>query len=251
MEKCGLVSVSFRKNSPEDIVKLMKKADLSFVEWGSDVHVPEGNERHAELVRRLTEQAGIEDSSYGTYYRLGQNQNIKPYIKGAAALHTKILRLWAGTKGSAEATEDERAAWVAEAKSVCRKAAEHDLKIDFEYHPNTLTDDAGSAKRLMEEINEPNVGLYWQPDYRLSKEQNLAAIEKVKEYVDILHLFYWGEKGTVRLPLADGADELKAYIAAFSDKPTKKLLEFVPNDDIEILPREAETLYSILKSVGE
>ena len=60
MEKCGLVSVSFRKNSPEEIVKLMKKADLSFVEWGSDVHVPEGNERHAELVRRLTEQAGIE-----------------------------------------------------------------------------------------------------------------------------------------------------------------------------------------------
>ena len=36
----GLVSVSFRKNSPEEILSAMKDSDLSVIEWGSDVHAP-------------------------------------------------------------------------------------------------------------------------------------------------------------------------------------------------------------------
>ena len=38
MYKCGLVSVSFRNNTVEEIVKAVKYAGLSCIEWGSDVH---------------------------------------------------------------------------------------------------------------------------------------------------------------------------------------------------------------------
>ena len=36
----GLCSVSFRKHTPEEILRAMKDAGLSVIEWGSDVHCP-------------------------------------------------------------------------------------------------------------------------------------------------------------------------------------------------------------------
>ena len=38
--KCGLVSISFRGHTPEQILSAMKEAGLSYIEWGSDVHAP-------------------------------------------------------------------------------------------------------------------------------------------------------------------------------------------------------------------
>ena len=36
----GLVSVSFRKNTPKEILEAVKEAGLSCIEWGSDAHAP-------------------------------------------------------------------------------------------------------------------------------------------------------------------------------------------------------------------
>ena len=36
--KSGLVSVSFRQKTPLEICALCRKANLSAVEWGGDVH---------------------------------------------------------------------------------------------------------------------------------------------------------------------------------------------------------------------
>ena len=38
--KLGLVSISFRKNTVEEIFEAVKGAGLSCIEWGSDVHAP-------------------------------------------------------------------------------------------------------------------------------------------------------------------------------------------------------------------
>ena len=43
MNQCfqaGLVSVSFRDHSPEEILVAMQQAQLTCIEWGSDVHAP-------------------------------------------------------------------------------------------------------------------------------------------------------------------------------------------------------------------
>ena len=40
MYHAGLVSISFRENSPEEIVKACVAAGLRYIEWGSDVHAP-------------------------------------------------------------------------------------------------------------------------------------------------------------------------------------------------------------------
>lgn len=250
MKSCGLVSISFRQHTVDEIIDAVKEAGLKYIEWGSDVHVPEGDAETAKAVKAKMDASGLKTSSYGSYYKLGQNQNIVPFLESAKALGTDIIRIWAGGKGSAETDEVIRKAWTTEAKEVCKKAAEYGIKIDFEYHPNTLTDCRDSAYRLLQEINEPNCGIYWQPFYKLSREENLKEAEKVMPYVDVLHLFYW-ENHSVRLFLKDAKEELTAYIKAFSGRDVVKLLEFVPDNDIRHLQGEAQTLFEILKEAEE
>lgn len=243
-KNCGLVSISFRNKSPEEIVTAMKNAGLTHIEWGSDVHVPEGNLEKAEAIRKLCKENGIKISSYGTYYKLGQNQDITPYLLSAKVLGTPILRIWAGTTGSCDVDRKLREELVLEAKSVCKKAAEYGLKIDFEYHPGTLTDDAQSAYSLIQEINEPNCGIYWQPNYAKSFGENIDALKKVLPYVDIIHIFYWDKDGK-RLFLKDGQEQVAEYLKIAKDKFF--LLEFVPEDKIEHLKGEANTLFEIIE----
>ena len=49
----GVVSVSFRPNSVEEIINAAKNANLSLIEWGSDVHSPAGDTLLAEKISKL------------------------------------------------------------------------------------------------------------------------------------------------------------------------------------------------------
>jgi len=105
--RLGLVSISFRDRTPEEILIAMQQAQLSYVEWGSDVHAPcRDKERLAELVR-LQNAYDITCSSYGTYFRLGETppEELPAYIAAAKILGTDILRLWCGRKSGAACTE--------------------------------------------------------------------------------------------------------------------------------------------------
>lgn len=242
-KKCGLVSISFRDKSPEQITDAVKNAGLSYIEWGSDIHVPEGDIETAKRVRTICEKSKIKISSYGSYYRLGQNQDILPYILSAKALGAPVIRIWAGSAGSADTSPDLRRKLVLEAKEACRRAAEYGLKLDFEYHPGTLTDNAGSAYSLLSEIDEPNCGIYWQPNYEKSFSENIASLKLLLPHVDIIHMFFWDEKYN-RFFLEDG----KAQIGEFLEIAREKivLLEFVPEDKIEYLKAEAQTLFGLM-----
>jgi 3-dehydroshikimate dehydratase len=68
--KTGLLSVTFRKLSPDHIIRLVSQAGLQVIEWGGDIHVPHGDIEIAEQVGRMTREAGIEVASYGSYYSL-------------------------------------------------------------------------------------------------------------------------------------------------------------------------------------
>ena len=243
MNKTGLVSISFRQHSPEFIVEKAKEAGLHFIEWGSDAHVPENDLENAKKVSEFTKKAGLEVSSYGTYYRLGQNMDIEPYLETARVLGTDILRIWAGNCGSAEVSADLRKSMVTEAKEVCKKASEYGKQIHFEYHRYTLTDTVESAMELIKEIDEPNCGLYWQPQYTRSFEENLKELALVLPYVEIVHMFYWDDKDN-RLFLKQGIEEIKEYVKRARDKIF--LLEFVPDNNIEYLKQEAESLKEVL-----
>ena len=70
MSNLGLVSISFRDLSVEQIIDLCKKNGLKSVEWGGDIHVPHGDTERAKRVYELCENNGISVAAYGSYYRV-------------------------------------------------------------------------------------------------------------------------------------------------------------------------------------
>lgn len=245
--KVGLVSISFRHLTPEQVISHSVKAGIGTIEWGSDSHLPETDLENAKRIAQMTKDAEIQMVSYGSYYKLGKGMDIVPYLETAKAIDVSIIRIWAGTRGSEKVTDEERKLLVAEAVAVSQKAAEYGITICFEYHPNTLTDNYHSALRLMQEVNLPNCRLYWQPNYNKSLEENLEALKAVLPYVDIIHVFYWSEAKD-QLPLAGGRDIWRQFLQISKEKPhIQYLLEFVPEDHEKHLPEEAAVFQTLMQ----
>lgn len=255
MLKSGLVSISFRQLPPEQIITLAAKAGLSGIEWGGDVHVPPGDIARAKCIGEQTRANGLAVSAYGSYYRLGQRgrdaaRAFAPVLAAAGALGAPVIRLWAGTKGSEEADEAYRAGITAEAKTLAAMAAAENMTLAFECHPDTLTDRCASTLRLMREIADEHLQMYWQPNDSLPFEENLRTLERLLEHLVNIHVFQWPRPG-VREPLSAGEKEWLQYLslAAASGKDHWCSLEFMPDDDPASLPAEAQTLLDLLNTV--
>lgn len=242
MHKLGLVSVSFRKNSPEEILKAMQEAGLSYIEWGSDVHCPP---EKAEEIAALQKEYGIECSSYGTYFRIGENsaEELSDYMQAAKTLGTNILRLWAGKgKEYADYTEEEKQVFFAECKKLAAMAEQEGVILCMECHKGTFTDCKEGALALMQAVDSVHFRMYWQPHQNKPVEENLAYAALLSAYTYHLHVFNWKEKE--KMPLMEAVAVWREYLAKFSGEHYL-LLEFMPDGLIETLPKEAEALRRI------
>ena len=143
MIKTGLTSVTFRKAQPLDIVRLVTQAGLAGIEWGGDIHVPHGDIARAQDVRQMTHDAGLEVSSYGSYYRVGCEDNPVPFeqvLDTALALQAPVIRTWAGDRGSKEASPAWWQQVSADAQRIAALSSKAGVRVAFEYHEETLTD---------------------------------------------------------------------------------------------------------------
>lgn len=240
----GLVSISFRKNSPQEILAAMKQAGLTCIEWGSDIHAPKDDEARLQELAALQKQYGIRCCAYGTYFRLGQTpmEELPGYIAAAKILGTDILRLWCGTKNSEEYTPEEEE----ELYTLCRRAAkmaeEAGVAFCLECHMNTYTNRKEAALGLMLWVNSEAFRMYWQPHQYRTTEENVAYARLLAPYTEHLHVFNWKEKE--KFPLAEGKAFWKQYLACFP-KDKHLLLEFMPDGKLETLKTEAAALREI------
>ena len=246
----GLVSVSFRKLSPAEIVALVRQAGLTGLEWGGDIHVPHGDLGRAREVRQLTRDAGLTVAAYGSYYKVNQSEGaglrFETVLETAVALGAPTIRVWAGALGSAKADAAYRAATAAEARRIAAIAAGAGVTISSEYHGGTLTDTATSAQTLLTEINHPNFFTYWQPLLSGVIEPNSAGLRGILPRLTNVHCYHW--VNNERRPLAEGADAWRQYFAIVksSSRDHSALLEFVAGDDPANFLRDATTLRQLL-----
>lgn len=245
MYKTGLVSISFRSIDALELLDKVKSAELECIEWGSDVHAPKSDIEKLEMIAKKQEELGIKCSSYGTYFRFMKDdpEELHDYIKAAKILGTDILRLWCGTKGSKDMTAEDLGSLYRDAKRAAEIAEEYGVKLCMECHNDTLTDWKEPALELMKKINSPAFRMYWQPNQHRSLEENIAYAKMLAPYTEHLHVFNWA--GDNRFPLEDGIETWKTYLKEFSDDKYL-LLEFMPDDKIETLPTEAESLRKII-----
>ena len=132
--KTGLCSITFRQLSVEEIIKLVKEASLDGIEWGGDVHVPHGDFKKANEVAANCRDAGIEISSYGSYYRseAKDSPSFRAVAETAKALGAPMIRIWAGDLGSDNASDADRRKEVDDLIKCAEIASELKVKIGLE-----------------------------------------------------------------------------------------------------------------------
>lgn len=244
--KKGLFSVTFRSLGRDKITELTKEAALDSVIWGGDVHVPHGKFELAENTKKLCDSFGLDTEVYGSYYKL-TNDDYDVVFDTATLLGSNVVRVWAGTKGSADMPTEERDMLVHRLREAADVAKAKGLTLAFEYHGGTLTDDAESAVRLINEAERDNVRLHWQPNQYRDFDFNVRALKTVVPFVDAVHVFAW--KGNDKFPLAVQEHEWSTYfdILAEHGKCSLAALEFVPVESRDDLMRDAETLDELIR----
>jgi len=251
----GLVSITFRKRTPREIVDLVVQARLSGIEWGGDIHVPHGDLTRAAEVGQMTREAGLAVAAYGSYYVIGKSEadglSFTRVQETALTLGAPVIHVWAGDRSSADADEAYRQRVTDEANRIATEAASAGLTVAFEFHARTLTDTTASAAALLAATAKAGARSYWQPPVGWSPEERAAALTVVLPRLAHLHVFQW-HTAADRRPLAEGAEEWLSYFkttaaaVAHRSDPCWALLEFVRQDDPVLFAADAEVLSRLL-----
>ena len=226
MRPTGLLSVTFRSLPFERIIDLTVQAGLDGIEWGGDVHVPPGDLKRAERIGRAAREAGLVNFAYGSYWHADCEPEM--LAETAAALGVQWIRIWAGTLPSASCPPEIRRRTVGYLQKICRCSAGLRLQIAAEWHPNTLTDDAASAAKLIDEVADERFFCYFQRNWRRDNLRDLEVF--ITKRIRAVHVQYNVKRQ--RFPLSDGIDEWSRLLERIpEDAPA--LLEFVRNNSEE------------------
>lgn len=115
--------------------------------------------RHAgERVRA----SGLEVTAYGSYLSYtgpGYEADVAREVARAAALGTRLLRVWAGHPDGAAGARDDVVSML---RAASEAAATHGIEVVIERHGGTLADRAERAEALLDAVDRANVRLNYQ-----------------------------------------------------------------------------------------
>ena len=243
----GLVSVTFRQLTTDEVVDVAVANGLRAIEWGGDVHVPVGDTTTAGAVATRCAAAGVAVAAYGSYYRAGVPGDFAAVLDTALALGAPRIRVWAGDSGSASTSAEQRAAVVGDLRRVTELAAERGVEIAVEYHARTLTDTLSSTVDLFAAVGHQGMRPYWQPPIGESDASCLATVAALLPDLVTTHVFSWADDGA-RMPLSARESLWRQVFARVRREPGERyaLLEFVRDDDPAALAEDAATLHALL-----
>ena len=239
----GLVSATFKTESPDFVLAALKKADLHAVEWSENWHIPAGDTALARDLRERTLAQGAEIAAYGSYYRLGQNsdpaKDFLPTLQSAAALGAPLIRIWGGGTASSELDADTR------------KELATGIKVALEWHKNTVTDTNESGLSFLGEAAADNLYCLWQPTVALNMDERCAGLDMLEARGRLLnlHVYYWLEGK--RRPFAEGLDEWRRYLQHVNRNEKRYgLLEFVLDNTEEQFLEDAAQWKRLLQETA-
>ncbi|MDQ8187708.1 sugar phosphate isomerase/epimerase [Pelagicoccus sp. SDUM812002] len=256
--KTGLVSITFRNLQAEEIVGLVSEAKLGGVEWGGDEHVPHGHLQRAQEVKQMTADAGLEVSSYGSYYRfedcISYGSDSGPawnaVLDTASELGAPSIRVWAGRSGSQDTTAMQRERIVERCREIAEQARLRGITVDLEYHDNTLTDSNESAALFLKEVGHPNLFTFWQPYLSMDQSYRLEGLQQLGERVSNVHCYHFAKEGWPHsLLLEEGEEPWKEFLEVLRSDGRERWIsiEHVKDHSIENFRKDATTLRSWIR----
>lgn len=187
--KLGLCSVTFRKLSAAKVVEIAKKAGVSYIEWGGDIHVT--NKEEARIVKSICDNEGIKICSYGSYYRVGCGDKNKweEICRIAKTMNAASVRVWLGEKGSGETTQADYNRIFDDLKSICSVAKKYKLTVCPECHDNTYNDNTDAFLKIKNELKADNFKTYFQSRY-FRFDYDIDRIERTFASIENVHVSY-------------------------------------------------------------
>lgn len=244
----GLTSVTFRKLSCGEIIRMAQESGAQCIEWGGDIHVT--NVETAMEVREQCAQAGLKARSFGSYYRVGsgETERFRRLCEITKALGAEVIRVWLGGRGSAKTSAAELAGLAEEAQRLSSIALEYGVTIASEFHKNTYNDTGETCLHFLEQCGRRNVRTYWQPMYGGHDLENLRT---VLPYTEVAHLFYWNPSGSQRYPLRKGEQVMRLFLQELKVGGFQGdlLLEFVKRDSSRQFKADMQLLQRLWQEV--
>jgi 3-dehydroshikimate dehydratase len=250
----GLVSVTFKQRTCEEVIQFAQAAQLKSIEWHGLNHVVHGDVDTARRIGQSTLAADLAVAAYGSYYVVGESESqglqFATVLQTARELQAPMVRVWAGHLTPDEATLACRARIADEARRIADLAGQEEIGLVFEFHKGTLTQTGESCAALMEALDHANARAYWQPAPELDGSENLTQLRHVLPWLVGLHVFHWGPTDLDRHPLAQGESEWAKYLALASQhhNTLNALLEFVKGGTVTQFHADAATLHGLLAS---
>ena len=187
--KLGLCSVTFRKKTTEDVVALSKKAGISFIEWGGDVHVKTLDD--AKKVKAICDEADIKISSYGSYFNSSVYDESKWHntCEITKEMGADSIRIWLGKKNSQVTSDKEYNLLLENTKKMCDIASEYGLMVCPECHDNTFNNNTDAILRFIGDLQKNNFKTYFQSRY-FRMDYDLDRIDRTYPYIKDIHVSY-------------------------------------------------------------
>ncbi len=265
----GICSVTLKPNTPEQILRFASENKLKAIEWWGTGHVPAGDVATARRVGKLTRQAGLAVSSYGSYYRAAvseaQGEPFSAVLDSAEALGAPTIRVWAGNVNLENAERNFVESVVEDTLRIAEMARQRGLSITFEFHGGSFTNSNGNARRFASLVEHPSVFFSWQPPHGFTLQHCLDGLNGLLPRLSTLHVYHWTigsyEKNLFNEsqrplkhpedfhphPLKDGVERWMAYLAMArtTGRDHYALLEFVKDDTISQAGEDAAVLVDL------
>ncbi len=251
MIRPGLCSVTLRAQSVDAVARLAAECGVGAIEWGGDVHVPPGDAAAARRARVASDAAGVAIASYGSYlFAAGPPiaAESTAVLDTAVALGAPNVRVWAGF--GIVAGSGEYRSLVAGLAAFAVAADARGITVGLEFHGGTPTATVDGALALLDAVAAPNLSTYWQAPYwrgPTTPAADAAEVAAVGGRLSHLHVYEWAGPED-RRPLADGHARWSAVFDAARKLGGDRtaFLEFVADDDPDVLRRDAATLHEWL-----
>jgi 3-dehydroshikimate dehydratase len=221
MMSLGICTMSFPKNTPDEVLGILEGSRVRMVEWsGRDYHLPPSTPENSvrELTRRCA-SSGLTTPSYGSYFNAYHQPagDFERVLDVTCALGASTVRIWSGDwddPGEMGAMSDDQVKRLAgNAAVLADMASRRSVRLAFEYHLHYPTCGAAEVMRVIHESGHPNVHTYFQmlTESRRSVAQNVADLETVWPRLANVHVHYFEEENL--LPLNRGAHMWRPLLA--------------------------------------
>ncbi len=237
----GICTISFSELPVAEALAASGASGARGIElWGRE-HLPaEASAAEVARVRRLAEVQGLNMAAYGSYAQAGEaewpDERVAAMLDRVVDLGAPLVRVWAGTRGSAEATPGDWTRVIDSLRAWGDLAGARGLRLVVERHCHTLTDLGDCARRLIDAVGHPAVRLNYQipypwpvDAYHTAMESDLRLHLPVSLHAHAQNYRFAGDAMTL-VSLAEGVVDYAAWRPLLDDAAFEGwvMLEFLP-----------------------